>query len=74
MYVMENLSTGFVSYHGAFVADKLFISTRLDGALKITIVSHVYLEQLFKYIIYFMQSLPEIIELKKILQHLPFED
>ena len=31
-----------------FVADKLFISTRRDGALNISILLHVYIEQLLK--------------------------
>ena len=33
---------------GVFVADKLFISTGLGGALKISNLSHVYIEQFLK--------------------------
>ena len=51
---------------GVFVVDKLFISTRLGGALKIysfiTIYYkfyYVYIEQFLQEIMYFMQSLPE---------------
>ena len=52
-----------------FIADKLFISTRLDGELKMSnciwnIILYVYMEQLLKQIISFMQNLPEIISFK----------
>ena len=47
-----------------FVMDKLFISTRLGGGRKIQFVLYVYNEQSLKYIIYFMQSLPEMIYFK----------
>ena len=64
-----NLKWGGGGATEVFIADKLFISTRLDGELKMSnciwnIIVYVYMEQLLKQIISFMQNLPEIISFK----------
>ena len=50
---------------GVFVANKLFISTKLGGVL-CQLLLHVYIEQFLTYIkLYFTQSLPGIIYFRK---------
>ena len=53
-----------------FVPDKLFISSLLRSTLNIL---HVCVQQVFKVIIYFIQSLPEIIYFKILLYPPPLE-